>query len=334
MNMNRAGDLLVSIIIPAYNAGDFISETINSVLNQEHKNFELLIVNDGSTDNTEEVIERFLVDKRIKYISQENRGCSAAKSLGMQRANGEFIQYLDADDLLSSDKIKEQVEALDNHRGNIAVCRTKAFFDSIKDADSQEIDSDFLYSTTDTMQFILNLYGLNGKNGMIQPNAFLISKELSEKIGPWNTSISPSPDEDGEYFCRAILAAEAVCFTKSGINYYRKRRNSANNLSRQLSYDYARGALKSLILITAHILARENTDRTRRLMAMHFANFMYLHSYFKDLSDQALNEIYSLGINKIPLTGGGKFRKLTSLIGFKNALVVKNIAKSFKMYKN
>src|SRR5579863_1474276 len=331
--MENPVDPLVSIIMPAYNAGHYIADTILSVLNQDHRHFELIIVNDGSTDDTENVISQFLSDRRIRYISQSNMGCSPAKNTGLRIAKGEFIQYLDADDLLSPGKIKEQVRTLVSQPGNIAVCRTRGFYDNITESDSFEIDTNFLYSTDNTLEFLLNLYGINGRNGMIQPNAFLISRKLSDKIGPWDVSISPSPDEDGEYFCRAMLKAEGIRFTESGINYYRKHRSTGNSLSRQLSYLPAKGALRSLQLISAHVLEREDSNRTRSLLARHFANYIYLYSCFKDLCNQARSEIHSLGIQKIPSTGGVNFRRIASLIGFNRALDLKNLMAKKKVIR-
>jgi glycosyltransferase involved in cell wall biosynthesis len=97
---------LVSVIIPAYNAEKYIADTIQCVLDQTWDNIELVIVNDGSTDNTENSIRNFLGDKRVKYIIQANIGCSGAKNTGLSIATGDFIQYLDADDILSLDKIR------------------------------------------------------------------------------------------------------------------------------------------------------------------------------------------------------------------------------------
>ena len=323
-------DKLVSVIIPAYNAGRFLSETLKNVLDQDYSEIEVLVVNDGSTDNTDEMINNYLHDKRVKYIRQQNMGCSGAKNTGLRHAIGSYIQFLDADDLLSNNKIISQVSVLENEPDSIAVCRTKTFNLSVDDLDSQEIDTDFLYTTNNSLEFVLNLYGLNGEAGMIQPNAFMITRKLADKIGEYNVSISPSPDEDGEYFCRAMLASTKIHFTKEGINYYRKPLNSKSSLSRQLNYAHAKGALKSLQLITALLLSYENSERVKKVMAMHFANFMYLYSKYSDLGRLAKIEIRNLGMRKIPETGGINFKNMARMVGFNNALVLKNIFSKIK----
>ncbi len=95
---------LVSIIIPAYNAEKYIQEAIDSVLEQSYQNWELIIINDGSTDTTEKIIYSY-ADERIKYHYQKNAGVSAARNSGMALARGGFLTFLDADDALTRDSI-------------------------------------------------------------------------------------------------------------------------------------------------------------------------------------------------------------------------------------
>jgi hypothetical protein len=96
---------LVSVIIPSYNQGLFLKEALNSVLAQTYQNFEIIIVDDGSTDNTAELVRSFS-DPRICYIYQENRGLSSARNSGVRQAHGSFLTYLDSDDLFLAEKIE------------------------------------------------------------------------------------------------------------------------------------------------------------------------------------------------------------------------------------
>jgi glycosyltransferase involved in cell wall biosynthesis len=133
---------LVSVIIPAYNAASFIEECINSVINQTYKNIEIIVVNDGSIDDTETILKSY-TDKRLRIINQKNKGCSAAKNKGLEFARGVFVQYLDADDILSEDKIEIQVKALKENNNCIAVCKTVVFKLNINDT-NEEIDTDLI----------------------------------------------------------------------------------------------------------------------------------------------------------------------------------------------
>src|SRR5438309_9767392 len=101
---------LVSILIPVYNAEAFVAEAIQSALDQTWPAKEIIAVDDGSTDRSREVLESF--GAQIRIIEQENRGSSAARNRALNKAQGEFIQFLDADDLLARNKIEVQMQRL------------------------------------------------------------------------------------------------------------------------------------------------------------------------------------------------------------------------------
>jgi glycosyltransferase involved in cell wall biosynthesis len=113
---------IASVIIPTFNRAVFLREAIDSVLAQSHQNFELIIVDDGSTDNTREVI--VADDDRVRYVFQPNRGVSAARNLGIRHANGELIAFLDSDDLWLPQKLSRQVDWM-AARPHIMLCHTE-----------------------------------------------------------------------------------------------------------------------------------------------------------------------------------------------------------------
>lgn len=106
---------LVSIIIPTYNNVDTICQAVDSCINQTYKNIEIIVIDDGSTDNTKKVLNKYLSDERFKYIYQENQERSAARNHGLDIAKGEYIQFLDSDDRLYPSKIEKQVNFLDSN---------------------------------------------------------------------------------------------------------------------------------------------------------------------------------------------------------------------------
>lgn len=97
---------MISIIIPLYNKATSIKRTIHSVLSQSYTDFELIIINDGSTDNSAEIVNKQFYDKRIRYIYQDNAGVSSARNRGIKEAIGEWILFLDADDILYPNALK------------------------------------------------------------------------------------------------------------------------------------------------------------------------------------------------------------------------------------
>ncbi|NES72852.1 MAG: glycosyltransferase family 2 protein, partial [Okeania sp. SIO2D1] len=111
---------LISVIIPVYNGEKTIRDTINSVLKQSFADFELIIINDGSTDSTLEVINSFQ-DHRLKVFSYPNAGQGASRNRGIELAKGEYISFIDADDMWTSDKLEKQLQALqDNPQAGVA----------------------------------------------------------------------------------------------------------------------------------------------------------------------------------------------------------------------
>jgi glycosyltransferase involved in cell wall biosynthesis len=119
---------LVSVIIPSYNRSHLIGETIESVLSQTFNDFELIVVDDGSTDNTREVVDRY--GRSVKYIYQRNQGRSAARNQGIKAAGGELIAFIDSDDLWLPDKLYYQVEMLANDVESGLVYTDYEFVDS------------------------------------------------------------------------------------------------------------------------------------------------------------------------------------------------------------
>ncbi|HNW34743.1 MAG TPA: glycosyltransferase [Candidatus Ozemobacteraceae bacterium] len=119
---------LVSVIIPVYNYGRFLPDAIQSVLNQTHRNLELILIDDGSTDETPAIIQQWLCDSRLRCFRQSRRGMSAARNAGLDAARGAYIQFLDADDILAPDKLRKQLEVLEANPEIFATyCQTSYF---------------------------------------------------------------------------------------------------------------------------------------------------------------------------------------------------------------
>ena len=112
----------VSVVIPTYNRKEMLEEAVQSVLNQSYEDFELIVVDDGSIDGTKDVIER--LDSDIRYIYKENGGVSSARNFGVKKAKGEFIAFLDSDDMWLKDKLEKQVKYM-SKRSDLFVSQTE-----------------------------------------------------------------------------------------------------------------------------------------------------------------------------------------------------------------
>lgn len=117
--------MLLSIIIPTYNYSAFLKETLDCLLSQSFLDWQAIIVDDGSTDDTNQVIEPYLKDSRFQYYYQQNSGLSAARNAGLRLAQGKYLQFLDADDLISTSKLKLQIAYLEENP-SVDICYSQA----------------------------------------------------------------------------------------------------------------------------------------------------------------------------------------------------------------
>lgn len=125
---------LVSILIPAYNAEKFVEAAIDSALAQTYQNIEVVVINDGATDGTEETVKPYLDDKRVIYFKQPNGGISKARNKGFELSHGDYITFLDADDLYAPAKIEEEAEFLNAHpEYGVVYCRVLSFYTDAPD---------------------------------------------------------------------------------------------------------------------------------------------------------------------------------------------------------
>lgn len=304
----------VSVLIPLFNSESTILETVQSVLNQTYREIEIIVVDDGSTDNSLKVAES-ISDKRVRVIHQKNRGACAARNVAMEVSSGDFIQFLDADDLLSPNKIENQLKLIDkNGENTIISCRWEKFEDSIENAVStpQLIDKSY----TDPVLWLIDSW--SGK-GMAIPSIWLSSRTLLLSAGYWDESLTVN--QDGEFFSRVLLHAEEIVFDHNSTVYYRV--GNSNSISqRNKDSIKADSLLRSFKLYekhTSHLIDRKGM---RTALATNYAKYLYHYDrYEASLSEKAwsyLNNIRPHG-EKV-LYGGGRFLIVAKTLGFKNAL--------------
>lgn len=119
---------VVSVIIPVYNQEKYLRKCLDSVCNQSLQNIEVICVNDGSTDNSKEILENYAKqDSRIHILSQKNQGAGAARNLGMQVARGKYLSFLDSDDIFEPLMLETMVRAIEKDDADVLVCRADRF---------------------------------------------------------------------------------------------------------------------------------------------------------------------------------------------------------------
>ncbi len=179
---------MVSVIIPTYNRGAIIEKSIRSVLNQTYKDFELIIVDDGSSDNTREVVEA-IGDERIKYHYQQNAGASAARNAGIMLAQYDYIAFQDSDDIWHEDKLEKQMNAFENASSRVGIVYSSYTLHA-PNGDTVEYPDDEMKKSMRSGFIFPYLLIRN----MIGTPTMLIKKEVFEKVGMFDTSLRSFED--------------------------------------------------------------------------------------------------------------------------------------------
>jgi PST family polysaccharide transporter len=204
---------MVSILIPAFNAQEWIADTLRSAIAQTWERKEIIVVDDGSTDQTLAIARQF-ESEGVHVVTQENQGAAAARNKAFSLSRGNYIQWLDADDLLARDKIARQMEVLGTCSKRVLLSSSFGRF-SYRHYRA-EFSPTLLWCDLSGVEWLLRKLG---QNVYMQTATWLVSRELTEAAGPWDTRLLG--DDDGEYFCRVLLASEGTRFVPEARVYYR-----------------------------------------------------------------------------------------------------------------
>ncbi|MBO6517691.1 MAG: glycosyltransferase family 2 protein [Bacteroidia bacterium] len=314
----------VSIIVPCYNGEKTIKQTLESAVGQDYQNVEVLvIIDESSTDNTLAKAKEVDSDK-IKIITVDACSPCRKRNLGFERSRGQYIQYLDADDLLSKDKISKQVEALSKtERSDVLAVSRWMHFD--QSPESPAANTQYVYKDYKPAYGVLVDMWLKGE--MIQTSCWLTSRELVTAAGPWNEDLEKNPNDDGEFFCRVVLKASELVYTPEGAVLY--RRPLSQNASQSKSTTSVESILRSYQSYEA-ILDFDSSERTKKGLSNMYLLFIYNYfNNFPKLAKEAEDSIKRLGINGLEYHSGGPFDRISQFVGFKNALRLRKLFRGF-----
>jgi len=297
---------LVSVIIPVYNAASFIHPCLESVFAQSYPNVEVLVVDDGSSDESVKIVRGF----EVQLLEQSNRGACAARNLGIRKASGEYIQFLDADDLLSPEKIQVQVDRLLKQRNAVANGRWGRFYS--EDPWSESIQ----WGPDPSLQLDLPPVDWLIRNHMSQTACWLVPSSLVEKAGAWDETLSIN--QDGEFFSRVVAGAEEVLYTPEAKAYYRSK--VSGSISSTLSQVKSIESLFKTCESYEHVLLElEDSGRTHRAIADKYQYFIFRtfprHSVLTKRAEHKIRLFGGSGIK--PYRRGLLFNLFQKLFGWK-----------------
>lgn len=273
---------LVSIIIPAYNAARWMGETIQSALNQTWPHKEIIIVDDGSTDNTLAVAKGYET-KFVKVVTQPNSGVSAARNKGLTLAQGSYIQWLDADDLMAPDKISRQLQSVEYGLESRTLLSSSfgVFYMCSKRV---RVTPTILWQDLAPVEWMINKFSYGAWMGL---NTWLVSRKLTALAGPWNEQLVR--DNDGEYIGRVVMRGEKIQFVPEAMSYCRTC--NLASVSKNPSENAKKSVATSIGLCIGYLLSLENSERTRRACVKYIQSYMPL---FYPESEALLVELSAL----------------------------------------
>lgn len=313
---------MVSIIIPAYNAEKHILESVESALRQDCKK-EILIIDDHSEDHTWDILQdTYSGTKEVQIIKNEQKGSNPARNLGLKYASGNYIQFLDADDILGDQKIVSQLKHLENLDScAIASCPWYHFVNHIDDTDTTF--SERVWRTYDhPIDWLIDAW--NG-GGMMQTACWLTPGHTIQKSGGWNETITKN--QDGEFFCRVLLHSSSVRFVGSSTVYYRKP--IEGHISASIGYEACSSLISTYNLYTQNTLQKHQNKSLKMALANNFYRFIYETSpHHQNLLAEARTRIDELGRHKPVNVGGRIFKIMTLIMGFSLAINLRDMLKS------
>jgi glycosyltransferase involved in cell wall biosynthesis len=270
-------------------------------------------VDDGSTDSTP-AIARTYCSPEVQVVTQENRGSSTARNHALSLAQGEYIQWLDADDLLAADKIAVQMEGADSGLSS-RILLSSAWGQFYLHPDQSCFVPSSLWQDLEPVEW---LFRKIAQNEWMVPASWLVSRKLTDMAGPWNESLTV--DDDGEYFCRVVLGCRALRFVHEARSFKRKGNPESLSHSSNLTRGNLESQLQSLCFHIETLRSMEKSERTR-MACLKLLQRWLRHFYPKhpDLVERMATLAAELGSTLEPPDMGVKFRAVSGILGWENA---------------
>jgi glycosyltransferase involved in cell wall biosynthesis len=300
---------LVSILVPAYNAEKWVGAAIASALGQTWRQKEIIVVDDGSTDGTLDVVRQF-ESNEVRVVTQPNQGAAAARNKAFSLSRGDYIQWLDADDLLTPDKIAHQMQAAGQARDGRTLFSSPWASFRYRPAKGKFIPTPLWADLAPTEWLTRKWEG----NLHMQTATWLVSRELTEAAGPWDGRLLG--DDDGEYFFRVINASNGIRFIPQSRVYYRI------TPSGRLSYigrsdKKMEAQFLGMKLQIGYLRAREDSDRVRAACVTYLQTWLpNFYPNRPDLVQEAQQLAASLGGRLSLPKASRKYAWIEKLFGF------------------
>lgn len=228
-------DEKISVIVPIYNVEKYLHRCIESIINQTYRNIEIILVNDGSTDDSKNICEKYLnKDKRIKLINKKNGGLSEARNAGLKKATGEIVSFIDSDDFIETNFYEYMLAEMKKTNSDIAICGTSIDYENGKKREKVNLTEEIL----DSKEAIIKLNSFSSFDMSVCNKIFKrdIVKNIEFPIG--------KKSEDYFVTYKYLDKAKKIVVLPKAMYHYYQRPNSISRGKVNISYDYIEGSLR------------------------------------------------------------------------------------------
>jgi glycosyltransferase involved in cell wall biosynthesis len=303
---------LVSILIPAYNAEQWIADTLTSALEQTWPRKEIIVVDDGSRDQTLLIARRFATEA-LSVVTQRNQGAAAARNRAFALSQGDYIQWLDADDLLSRDKIEKQMQAAEQTKSKRILISSGWGYFMYRPAKARFVPGP-LWCDLPPLEWLLRKWE---HNAHMQTATWLVSRELTDAAGPFDTRLLG--DDDGEYMFRVIMQSEGIRFVPNAKVFYRA--SPSNRLSYiGRSRKKAEAQFLGMKMQIGYLRSMQDSERVRAACVKYLQTWL-IHFYPNrpDIVEEAQRLAVELGGELKPPPLRWKYSWMRALFGYELA---------------
>ena len=226
-------DKLISVIVPVYNVASYLDACIHSITSQTYKNLEIIVIDDGSTDGSGSICDRWkAIDGRIIVVHQENQGLSAARNAGMEYITGEYVAFLDSDDIMHPEAYRRMAAALEKEKADVAICREVLFYTD--EFQFPEYKDMCVETVEDRIQLLRHVTDAWNVPAVIVNNKLYTKELIGQKRFPIGRKM-----EDNYFNIDVLVNVKRAVWVEQKLYGYRQRKGSimnSNDPQRYLDY--------------------------------------------------------------------------------------------------
>jgi glycosyltransferase involved in cell wall biosynthesis len=315
---------LVSVVMPCFNAVRYVNAAVESVLRQTWGELELVVVDDGSTDGSREVLSA-INDPRFRLVTHfVSKGASCSRNRGYLETHGSLIKFFDSDDLMEPDFIARQVNRLAGRTDAIAIGEWKRFYGCVPE--SGPFSQLPMYRDATPVEWLRQEWATG--RPMMQPGLWLIPRPIIELRGLWDERLTLI--DDFEFYARVLLGATEILYTPGARMHYRS--GLAGSLSGTKNRKAAESAFLSVMLGTEHLLSFSSDVGVRTACAAILQDFDFTYyPEHPDLRARVSARVVELGGSTLEPDGPPTFHKLRRFIGWRLARRMQRFAEANRL---